>query len=51
MAVEIAKKYIKDAVIGFIFMTDGAASLPTKGIDDIKELQIKYPRKMTYFGV
>ena len=34
--VELARRYINNSTVVFIFMTDGQASYPTKGIDDLK---------------
>jgi hypothetical protein len=35
-AARLAKKYIDQSIIVFIFMTDGGASFPTNGIKALK---------------
>ena len=51
MAAGLATKYIQNATIVFIFMTDGGASLPSNGIKIMKDLQTRYPNKLKYAGI
>ena len=50
-AARIAQKYIDKSIIVFIFMTDGGANLPTKGIQALKSLQMTHPDKLHYSGI
>lgn len=50
-AASIAARYINDAVIVFIFMTDGEAPYPTKGMEAFKKLKAKYGNRLKYSGI
>ena len=50
-AAQIATKYIADATIVLIFMTDGYAEYPKKGIQALQNLQTRYPDKFKYSGI
>ena len=50
-AARIARKYIDKSIIVFIFITDGGASYPTKGIQALKSLKISHPKKLYYSGI
>ena len=51
LAATLAGKYIPNAIVVFIFMTDGGASFPTNGIAALKRLQATYPNKLKYAGI
>lgn len=51
MAATIAEKYIEKALIVFIFMTDGEASYPAKGVQSLRKLQLKFSNKLKYAGI
>lgn len=48
---EIMNRYIENAKIKYIFMTDGGDSVPTGQIALIKALKYTYPNKIEYFGI
>ena len=50
-AAEYANKYIEDAIIGFIFMTDGKDDYPRIGVRQLKSIQEKYRSKWYYNGI
>ena len=50
-AARIARKYIDNSIIVFIFMTDGGASYPTNGVQALKSLQMVHPNKLHYSGI
>ena len=50
-AARIARKYIDNSIIMFIFMTDGGANYPTNGIQALKSLQMTHPNKLHYAGI
>ena len=51
MAAQVAARYIKNAIVVFIFMTDGGASLPNAGIQALKQLQRDNPNRLKYAGI
>ena len=51
IAAALAEKYITSSSVVFIFMTDGGASYPAKGVAAMKKLRSIYPNKFTYAGI
>ena len=51
LAAQITEKYIANSLVVFIFMTDGGASYPSKGIAALQKLQKFYPNKLKYAGI
>ncbi len=51
MAATIATKYISQATVVFIFMTDGGASYPSAGIQSLKKLQTSFIDRLKYAGI
>lgn len=51
LAAKIASKYITNATVVFIFMTDEWADSPLEGIKAMKNLQTNYPDKLLYRGI